>query len=234
MRLLFVLALAAALALPACGAGEESGPAASTQASEPPEPALPDLARVVCESQGPPRVETPSVKPQRDGVHLVFVNETGKDLSFSIEDPSEGGMGADAPRGTSTQVTDLHPGTVTIACYDPYTEDGSEVPRTPLEIVDDDGVWISVRLDCTAGFDQVADYAEGARGDADPLEATRKGIGSYIEPGDVVEPAGYLDAPTPLYRLVRDGEVLAVVELLDDGAGGWLESSVTGCSSLEP
>ena len=37
----------------------------------------------------------------------------------------------------------------------------------------------------------------------------------------------------PLYRLVRAGEVLAVVDLVDDGAGGWLPSTVTGCSSLE-
>lgn len=226
-----LLIVATMLALTACGAGSETGPAGSTESSEP--EALPDVARVACQAEGPPRMETPAVKPQLDGVHIRFVNDTGSDLAFSIEDPSEGGMGADAPRGTSAQVADLHPGTVTIACYGASTEDGSEVARTPLKIVDEDGVWIPARLTCTMAFSTHGDYALGARGDPDPLEVARGGLESYMRPGDLVEPAGYPEAETPLYRLVRAGEVLAIVDLEDDGAGGWLPSTVTGCSSLE-
>jgi hypothetical protein len=226
-----LLVVAAVFALTACGAGPEVGPAGSTEISQP--EALPDVARVVCQAESPPQVETPVVKPQPDGVHIRFVNETGKDLAFSIEDPSEGGMGAGARQGTSTQVIDLHPGMVSIACYDAITEDGSEVAKTPLEIVDEDGVWIPARLTCAAAFSTHADYTLEARGDPDPLEAARGGLESYMQPGDVVEPAGYPEAETPLYRLVRAGEVLAIVDLEDDGAGGWLPSTVTGCSSLE-
>ena len=104
MRRVLLIA-AAVFALSACGAGRATAPAGSTESSE--SGALPDFARVVCRATGPPRVETPAVKAQSDGVHIRFVNETGKDLSFSIEDPSEGGMGADAPEGTSTKVVDL-------------------------------------------------------------------------------------------------------------------------------
>ena len=53
-----------------------------------------------------------------------------------------------------------------------------------------------------------------------------------MRPGDMVEPAGYPEAETPVYRLVRGSDVLATVDLLDDGAGGWLPSTVNGCSSL--
>ena len=234
MRLPLVLALAAALALPACGAGQETAPAGPTASPEP-EAALPNVARVVCESGLAPTVETPAVKPQRDGVHIEFVNGTGKDLGFSIEDPSEGGLGAGAPPGTSTQIVDLHPGTVTIACYDDAAEDGSEVPRSPLEIVDQDGVWISTRLTCSSdtGFSQTVDYMQGARGEADPLEAAQKALEHYTKPEDVVEAAGYPDTEVRIYRFVRAGDVLATVSLWDDGADGWLPDTVTGCGELE-
>ena len=84
-----LLVVAAVLALTGCGAGSEAGPAGSTESSEP--EALPDVAGVVCQAESPPRLEAPAVKPQPDGVHIRFVNQTGKDLTFSIEDPGEGG-----------------------------------------------------------------------------------------------------------------------------------------------
>ncbi|MGH2994699.1 MAG: hypothetical protein ACRDON_03540 [Gaiellaceae bacterium] len=166
-------------------------------------------------------------------MHLEFVNDTGTDLSFSIFDPSEGGLGADAPQGTSAHVADLHPGTVSVTCYDASTEDGSDVPRAPLEIVDEDRIWVPTRLDCDSAFTAQSSYAEDARGKPDPLGAAHDALDRYREPGDVIEPAGWPRAEQPEYRLVRDGEVLAVVELFDDGAGGWLVNGLTGCSSLE-
>lgn len=227
------LAAAAATALLA-GCGQEQAPRSGGTSDGPESVALPDVARVFCNANGAPRLETPSVRPQADGVHLEFVNDTGTDLSFSIFDPSGGGMGADAPQGTSAHVADLRPGIVSVTCYDASTEDGSEVPRAPLEIVDEDGIWVPTRLDCDAAFTTEASYTEDARGKPDPLEAAQDALDGYSEPGDVIEPAGYPQAEQPEYRLVRDGEVLAVVELFDDGAGGWLVDWLTGCSSLEP
>jgi hypothetical protein len=234
MRLLPAFVVAATLVVSACGAGQETMPAESTRGSELEAP-LPDVARVVCRAGEAPMIETPGVKPQLDGVHLRFVTETGKDLTFSIEDPSEGGMGADAPQGTSTQVTDLHPGTVSISCYDAYTDDGSEVAQAPLEIVDEDGIWISTRLQCASefAFSQTVDYVSGARGKSDPLAAAEEALEAYGQEGDVVEPAEYPDTPERIYRLVRAGNILATVSLWKDGAGGWLSDTVTGCSELE-
>ena len=45
--------------------------------------------------------------------------------------------------------------------------------------------------------------------------------------------AGYPETDTVRVRVVRDGEPIAVIDLIDDGTGKWLVSMVTGCSSLE-
>jgi hypothetical protein len=228
----FFLAVVAVLTLGACGAGRESVPAGSTESSR--AGALPALARVVCRPPGPPRVETATVRPQRDGVHVRFVNETGKDLAAAMLDEDGRGGGANAPQGTSTRVVDLRPGTASIACFDPFTEDAGKVAKTALEIVDEDGVWISTRLTCKRWFSGTLDYVPNARGNADPLEAARERLRGYLQAGDVVEPAGYPEAKQrPSYRLVRAGDVPAVVELQEDRAGGWLGGSVTGCSSFQ-
>ena len=228
MRLLLALALAAALGLSACGAAKEEGSGATTAEPEP--AALPGTARVVCTTTGI-RVDTPTVAPQPAGIHFEIVNETDTERSFSL-DGVDTGLGFGAPPGTTEQVVDLGPGALTVGCGDPATEPGS---GEPIEIVDPDGIWVSTQLSCAEQFSSVTDYIQGAKGEtSDPLEAARKALEGYgVEPDDVFEPAGYPEAEVQKVRLVRDGEPLAVVDLLDDGSGKWLVSTVTGCSSLE-
>jgi hypothetical protein len=228
VRLLLALTLAAALCLPACRSGQDAGPAGPTQGREA-DTALREVARVVCEPNGT-RLETPSVRSRPDGVHFEIVNETGRDRSFSVLDGQGGGVGENAPIGTSTKVVALGPGTLMVTCSDPLAdvEQGSS-----LEVVDEDGVWVSMKLDCATTFSATIDYVRQGQGDPDPLAADEKGLENYMQPGDVVEPAGYSDAANPVFRLVLSDEVLGVVDLMDDGAGGWLPSTVSGCSSLE-
>ncbi len=228
MRPLLLLALAAALGLSACGAGEEAG---SGSTAEEPEPtAVPAAARVVCGPEGA-QVETATVAPQADGVHVEIVNETDAERSFSLT-AADTGMGFPAPPGTTEQVVDLGPGALTVGCDDPAVEPG---PGEPIEIVDPEGLWVSTRLACAEQFSAVTDYIQGAKGEtADPLEAARKAVEGYgLEPDDVFEPAGYPEAEVPKVRLVRAGEPLAIVDLMDDGSGKWLVGTITGCSSLE-
>ena len=228
MRLLLLLALAAALGLSACGSGEEVGSGSTT--SEPEPPAAADAARVVCTADGT-RVETPTVAPRPDGIHVAVVNETDAERSFSLTG-TDTGLGFGAPPGTTEQVVDVGPGPLTVGCDDPATE---PKPGEPIEIVDPDGLWVSTQLPCGEQFSSVTDYIQGAQGEtSDPLEAARKAVEGYgLEPDDVFEPAGYPEAEVPKVRLVRAGAPLAVVDLLDDGSGKWLVSTVTGCSSLE-
>jgi hypothetical protein len=227
MTRLALLGLVAALGLAACGSMEE--PEATPQAESEPT-GLPDVARIACKSDGPPVVETPAIKPQADGVHLEIVNETGAELTLVL--PT---LGTGAPKGTSTQIVDLGPGELTVACR--AADDLAEVepPAATLEVVDQDGVWVSDVLACPEQFSQVNDYAVDARGEtSDPLEAARKALAGYgLEPNDVLERAGYPAADGARVRLVRDGETLAVVLLVDDGTGKWLVGGLNGCSSLQ-
>jgi hypothetical protein len=233
MNRILVLLLVALLGLTACGAGEDAdpgsgGPAASTE----PEPAaLPDVARVVCDENGA-SLETASVRPQPDGIHFEIVNETGSERSIAIQNAQGTGTGMGVPAGTSTQVVDVEPGALTVSCTDPTTEPGA---GEALEVVDEDGVWVSTRLGCAEQFSQVVDYIQGASGEtADPLEAAKKAVEGFgLEPDDVFERAGYPDTDTTRVRMVRDGEPIAVVDLIDDGTGKWLVSMVTGCTFLE-
>jgi hypothetical protein len=233
MHRILVLLVVALLGLTACGAGEDadSGSGRPAETTEPTPTALPDVARVVCDGNGA-RLETTSVRPQPDGIHFEIVNETGSERSVAIQNAQGTGTGMGVPAGTSTHVVDVEPGALTVACTDPATEPGA---GEALEVVDEDGIWVSTRLGCAEQFSQVVDYIQGASGETtDPLEAAEKAVEGFgLEPDDVFERAGYPDTDTARVRMVRDGEPIAVVDLVDDGTGKWLVSMVTGCSSLE-
>jgi hypothetical protein len=233
MHRILVLLVVALLGLTACGAGEDADPGSGgpAESTEPEPTALPDVARVVCDESGA-RLETSSVRPQPDGIHFEIVNETGSERSVAIQNAQGTGTGMGVPAGTSTQVVDVEPGALTVSCTDPATEPGA---GEALEVVDEDGIWVSTRLGCAEQFSQVVDYIQGASGETtDPTEAAKKAVEGFgLEPDDVFERAGYPDTDTTRVRMVRDGEPIAVVDLIDDGTGKWLVSMVTGCSSLE-
>jgi hypothetical protein len=229
MRLSLVVG-AVTVALVGCGEAPEQSQEPAGTAGQAEEAALPDVARVVC-GPGAPEVTTPAVRPQADGLRVEVVNETGEDLSVSILPWG----GTKAPEGTSTQVVNLPPGQVSVDCFDPHAGDAGKAPQSSFDLVDGDGVWVSTHIECATGmgFAGIPDYVAGARGEPDPQAVAETALERYGKPGDLIEPAGYPESESPEYRLVRDGEVLAVVQLMSDGAGGWLESQVTGCESLQ-
>jgi hypothetical protein len=238
MNRILVLLVVALLGLTACGAGDDDagsagsgGGAESTEPTEPEPTALPDVARLVCDANGV-RIETPSIKPQPDGVHFEVVNETDGERSLSIESAQGTGVGMGVPAGNSTQILDVEPGDVMVSCSDPSVEPGA---GESLEVVDEDEVWVSTRLECEEQFSQVVDYIQGATGETtDPLQAARTAVeGFQLEADDTFERAGYPATETARVRMLRAGEPIAIVDLIDDGTGKWLVSMVTGCSSLE-
>jgi hypothetical protein len=209
-----------AAALSACGQGPSEG------ATEPQAAPLADVGQIVCRD-GKTEVLTPQVRTQPNGVHLEVRNETGSKLEFKVDDPEGGGGGFDIPGST---VMDLHPGQVRVACFDGYSEDPSEITGEPLEIVDEDGVWVSPLLDCQEWTSEIADFVAGAQGEKrKPAEIVRRYLAKRDLVGDV-ERAGYVQGEPPVFRLVSEGAVVATVELLADGEGGWLVSTVNSCS----
>ena len=149
---------------------------------------------MVCDENGA-RLETTSVRPQPDGIHFEIVNETGSERSVAIQNAQGTGTGMGVPAGTSTQVVDVEPGALTVSCTDPATEPGA---GEALEVVDEDGIWVSTRLGCAEQFSQVDDYIQGASGETtDPLEAAKKAVEGFgLEPDDVFEPPA-IPTPTP-------------------------------------
>jgi hypothetical protein len=232
VKRLALLALAALLALSACGASKQAGSGSTEAEPPPPQPTgLPDVARVACDEQGA-RVETPRVKPQPDGLHIEIANGTGAERAFSLSGDGSG-LGFGVPPGPTAQVVDLAPGRLLVTCTDPAVE--PVVGGEPLELVDEDGVWVSTQLGCVEQFSQAVDYVQGAEGStSDPLAAARKAVESMaVEPDDVFERAGYADAELVEVRIVRDGRPIAVVDLVDDGGGRWLVTTISGCAPLE-
>jgi hypothetical protein len=228
VRLPLALGLAAALALPACGAGQESAPAGSTERLKP-EADLPDVAQVVCE-EGGTRAGTPSVKPQEDGIHLEIVNETAEDLGLEIgEKQGEPVMGMNADRGTSTEILELPPGSIWLACRDRQ----AVVSWVEIEVVDQDGVWLEgtgAPMPCTVVASGFSDYVPGAQGHATPSEAVRRHYEERIRPDDVLEQLGYPDEARPNFALLRDGVTVAGFEVANYG-DGWLVESDSSCGA---
>jgi hypothetical protein len=222
---LFSLALAtlAVLVSPACGSvsSERSGESGSAP--------LPDIAQVICEPSQT-RLLTPTVRPQADGVHLSVENNSTREIAFVVDDPGSGGGGFDVPGGA---VMDLYSGRVRVACYDPYRDDPSEMAGEELEIIDENGIWVSPALgpSCKTASTGIADsVAEG--GEPGDTIALARGLfaGQGLRQNDVVEPAGYPEQTPRIVRVVRDGETIATVAYRSDGAGGWIQDEVTVCT----
>jgi hypothetical protein len=215
MRLFAVLAFCAISLLAACGADSPTVDAEQT--------GLPDVARVVCETDGT-RV-TPLAKPQRDGIHLEILNQTGKDLALEIgESDGEPVMGTNADRGTSKEVLDLAPGAIWLRC--------SEGGWAQIEVVDEDDVWIEgtgATPGCETTVSGTSYFGPDSRGYPTPAEAVREQFSAHFEPGDVLEQVGYPEEDTPTLSIVRDGVSVWGFQLVRDEAGGWIVDTDSRC-----
>lgn len=215
--------LIVAMALAACADG--NGPKGS--------PELPDVARVVCDATGT-HVETPSVGPQLDGVHVLIDNRLGFDSGFVARFDDGAGGGENAPRGESMHVLQAPPGHTEIGCFpDEHSIDEPDLKQ--LEIVDPQGLYRSTEIDCTSVSSGTVDYAEGVRGEkGDPVDLARKRFNNVIglREDDVVELAGYPQDVTPTARLVRGGRTIGTITYRYGENGGWLEETLSMCDGL--
>ena len=99
-----------------------------------------------------------------------------------------------------------------------------------VEVVDPEGVFVPTELPCGDVTGWFYDYAPDAEGDPDPVASAREQ--EWVEPGDIVEPAGYPESETRLVRVVRDGEIVAVLEYFRNGPDEWLETSGNACEGV--
>lgn len=163
-------------------------------------------------------VPTPLVRTQPDGIHIHFTNTSGRTLDFSIEDV--GGDGFPVVGGTF--VYTFGPGSYRLTCGG---------TQTAFAVVDPDRLYAPAELGCASGTTGTSDYGAGARGPRGSLLDVARTELRGLQPGDVVEHAGYPQAAgDQLVRVVRQGQVVAVLGYADDGHGGWLIGGTRTCS----
>lgn len=169
-------------------------------------------------------VLTPVVQARTDGVHLALENTSDHELLMQTDTQGEGV----SPGETSMRLL-IPPGSARFRCLtltddlDPSVEGG----WARFDVLAPEG-WVSPDLDCQkAGYGGILDYAEDARGVADPLRDAPK---HFEEEGNEVVQAGYATDDARTFVLLRDGDAIAGLIYVSDGHGGWLRSESFGCS----
>jgi hypothetical protein len=223
-----LLVSAAALLLSGCAAYTEGQKPASNRER------VSDAAVVIC-GRDETRVLTPRVEARPDGVHFEVRNQLAADTGFSALG-QEGGAGGDAPRGESSDhVGDVSPGRARAGCEEPPYDGIGEVRYATFEVVDSEGLYKSVELECQGGMavSGGAQYAPGARGEkGDLVKRVQSQFQDDIREDDVTELAGYPKLRDyRAVRIVRDGRVVATVHFIDE-QGGWLQERYEACEDF--
>jgi hypothetical protein len=152
---------------------------------------IPDVARVVCDGAGA-TATTPVVRPQRDGIHVVFDNRAGYRAYFfpdSEFQPSVGHGGRLSGSRTET-LTENGPGAFFAGCFRSSADEGriTDPGYVSLFATDPEGLYTPEALDCDAPERHVLRRV----GPAQDLVALVRTIPGVL-PDDVVLRPGYPD-----------------------------------------
>lgn len=169
-------------------------------------------------------IPTPLVRAQADGIHIHFANTSGHELAFGIEDATGLALLGDSnPVVGGTFVYTFGTGNYQLTC--------GGTTASPFAVVDPDRLYTPSEVGCGGGTIGTSDYAAGARGPRGSLLDVARTELRGLQSGDVVEHAGYPQAAGDQFvRVVRHGEVVAVLGYADDGHGGWLLGGTRACS----
>jgi hypothetical protein len=187
---------------------------------EPPAPAAPLVAQVLCTEAGP-RVETPFVRAQSDGVHFRVTNETNDKTLFGTE--AGEATGPIEPGKKAHVVSAVAPGASEVRCRRP---DLRLKEHGQIEVVDPEEWWIPTALDCPGGWSTVVDFASGAE-DSPLSQATELLKG--LRADDVVREAGYPQDDEAVVTVARDGRVVLVISFWRYG-DDWSLQGASGCN----
>ncbi len=154
----------------------------------------------------------------------VQVRSIAIDGAPAVVDVSAGTHGTIASiRGAAALV--LAPGSYTVTCFDPWAEERHPVP---FDVSDPDALWMTSEVSCTGG--------SGTAGSADAPPAPPAAAMAFLrttvqlQPGEIMEPAGYPKAPSGWIRLVRDGQVVASWQVLQGSGDEVFVNATRRCS----
>jgi hypothetical protein len=177
---------------------------------------------LTCGVDGSTTLSSDVVRPQPDGVHLSVVNEHDEPVSVA---------GFDADPGRSTWVMTDGPGTKELMCW-PFSqhESGDEPARTPLIIVDPDGLYVDGTLTCDGEqANMIGDYSEEPVDQTPTLDEAHGAIAGLL-PDDEVLFAGYPEQGLRPIIVVRGGEVIGSFGLARWEVGPWEIVGYTVCA----
>lgn len=220
MRTTLAVVVAVAL-LAACGADDRPEQARQDPGGPP------DVAELVCGQDGP-KLLTPVVRGQADGVHVRVRNENDYPVEFDFEVTrgDTGGGGAEAPPGTSVQVVPFAAEEVSIGCVP------EALDRVELRVVDPEDELKAADPDCKEL--RSADFAtrlnDGIpRG---PVALARSYLrGKGLRQTDLVERAVSIAGEFPVVRVVRAGRVVAKVTF-DNTGPNYMSGTVEKCADF--
>jgi hypothetical protein len=192
-------------------------------------------AQIVCDA-AKTRVLTPTVAAQADGVHISVDNRSKERLQFQVRPGSWGGQALPGvselafPFGTGAW-QDLGPGEVEVRCLSEWSGGFHRVGVrfATFTVVDPGGRWVSTLLECSKPeVKMLYGRADKQMDDPRPPVTIARSRIVGLQPGDLVEPAGYPRALNPVVRVIRDGKVIAVA-YFEKAAGGWDLPIIEAC-----
>lgn len=195
----------------------------------------PVLATVRCTDDGA-ETDTAKVQPERDGLHIRFINETNHREFFlrmrgGGDWHNEGGRLE--PYGVTELTTSAPPGELVVGCFrnenDIPVPDPDDPRYAPLTIVDPKDLWVPDDLYCGSEPERSRIETDVAAEDETNFPALAREEVAGLHPNDVVRKPGYPETEWHLnsHVVMRDGDVIA--QLSFGTSGGKWEISVRSC-----
>jgi len=184
----------------------------------------PSEVNVTCGKTGASVTEQ-TVRAQPDGVHILVENRSNA-VGVSILYAGGGGGVNIQPTDQTSLVVDVPPGETRIGC-DNKTLD---IPLVHIQVVDPEHIYVTKELSC----EQTANLGGQSVIGTDPREVVSRALEPILRPDDVVTPAGYPEAESPTMRVMRGASTVAVVRLVQDYSGQWMNEDPIICADLLP
>jgi hypothetical protein len=197
---------------------------------------VPRSVEVRCEPTGIV-VPVASVRPQRDGLHMLVVNNLPGPTRVGVTSTEWSSGPIPVPSGVTEVVQPVPPGALTVSC-----EFGGDRERRRVDLVDPSGLYQEPELDCDEADRTTLTDLEFTPAEMSLGPAVRRGLAGRMRASDTVDALhGYPsqritnETADPVVEVARDGEVIAFVHLRGvDGSAAppWTTlSEVDGCAS---
>jgi hypothetical protein len=230
--LLRCLAVVTLCALASCAEASDRGPAASgpTGVTD-----TPTDVELTCGVNGSTSLSTDVVRPQRDGVHLLVVNEYEEPVSVGVLGVTRGdGQGLGADPGSSELVLTQAPGNVDLSCTPNSQLMSGEEPRSVrVTIVDPEGLYVDGALVCEVVTSMIGESPDAPIDEGPPPLDVARDVIDGLQTDDTLLYAGYPDQPRRPVVVSREGEIVASFSMAQYEERSWVIDEYSACEGSD-